>query len=82
MRTVLLTFALIYAIVKGILKKKPMKKNKEEQEVSKLVNWCLDRSEKLNDADGLALLHEFDEWISYEAEEIEEISITRIKADS
>ena len=65
-----------------IIKHITMKKNKDEKEVSDLVTWCLDRSDKLSDEDGLALLNEFDEWISYEAEEIDTIDITKIKIES
>ena len=42
----------------------------KNQIVHSLVEWCLDRSEIVSDADELALLHEFDEWILYENGEV------------
>lgn len=43
--------------------------------IQPIVNWCLDQSEKLNEGDSLALLREFDEWVQFEAEEIDNLEV-------
>ena len=53
-------------------------KQKEEQILSDLTGWCIERSEKLNDDDSYALLKEFEEWIDYEAEIVDVADITTI----
>jgi hypothetical protein len=39
--------------------------------IPEIVNWCIDRSEELNEEDSLALLREFEEWQQWEIGEIE-----------
>lgn len=69
----------IYARVTQNLKNK-MNRQQAEKETKRLVNWCLDKSETLNEEDGLALLSEFDEWIQYEAQEIDSIDFVTINS--
>jgi hypothetical protein len=46
-----------------------------QSQVSSLVEWCIDRSETLNEADSIAILQEFEEWIEYEADETETLEV-------
>jgi hypothetical protein len=76
-----LTIKRIYAKVSQSLKNK-MNRQQAQKETKRLVNWCLEQSENLNDADGLALLNEFDEWIQYEADEIDDFEFVSIKTNN
>lgn len=78
LKTVLLTIKRIYAKLSQSLKN-TMNKKQAEREASRLVNWCLEQSENLNEEDSLALLSEFDEWIQYEVQEIDDFEFVSLK---
>lgn len=88
LKSVLLTIQSIYARIRGfqtkpnIMDKKEPNLIDEQQEVMDIVDWCLERSENLNEMDSLALLEEFDDWIMFQAEEIDTIDVTRITTES
>lgn len=46
--------------------------------ITDILDWCLERSEKLSDEDSLALLKEFEEWQQWETGEIGNIEILNI----
>lgn len=52
--------------------------NKTMEIVTDLLDWCLERTEKLSDEDSLALLKEFEEWQQWETGELDSIQILEI----
>lgn len=44
----------------------------QEKVIHELVEWCIERTEKVSEDDMSALLQEFDEWILYENGEVPE----------
>lgn len=51
---------------------------KAMEPITDILDWCLERSEKLSDEDSLALLKEFEEWQQWETGEIGNIEILNI----